>query len=101
MLALGRGRWAVYQKPKLISNSLKQYHKKCMKNSEENMDVDTGALKGFISVTLLWLPLPNSHLVNCPRGTSIFAKISLKWVLNLLHQYQGCGLRKIEGSPLS
>ena len=32
------------QKPEMIPNSLEQYHKKCMKNSVENMDVDTGAL---------------------------------------------------------
>lgn len=62
----------------MIPNSLEQYHKKCMKNSEENMDVDTEALKGFISATLLWLPLYNSHLVNCPSGKSSFLKISLK-----------------------
>ena len=44
MLASGRGGWSVSQNPKLIPNSVKPYHKKCMKNSVENMDVDTGAL---------------------------------------------------------
>ena len=50
------------------------------------MDVDTGALKGFISAALLWLPLHNSYLVNCPSVKSSFLKISLKVAeFNLLY----------------